>query len=216
MGDFFMFAVQKILSLGLGFAMAALVVSAEEIKAPKTTKLVAGKVLFADPLNTAFDGSWKIAKGKWELSDGAIKGAELKSDMHGAVARHDVAFKDGIIEFSFRLDGAKSISLSLNASKGHICRLAVRPTGFSVVKDAQDKKAGDRSAVLGTCDTTIKPGEWHTLVLELAGDEMIATMDGKHKASGSNPAVNKEKANLGFTIAGETASFKGLKVWAVK
>ncbi|MFZ9792482.1 MAG: hypothetical protein ACO3GX_08940 [Gemmataceae bacterium] len=41
-------------------------------------------------------------------------------------------------------------------------------------------------------------------------------MDGKHKASGSNPAVNKEKANLGFTIAGETASFKGLKVWAVK
>jgi len=34
----------------------------------------------------------------------------------------------------------------MNASKGHICRLAVRPTGFSVVKDAQDKKAGDKSA----------------------------------------------------------------------
>jgi len=211
-----MTVLKNLCAWGLGFVIAGMVIAAEEIKAPSTTKLAVGKVLFVDPLNTALNGSWKVAKGKWELSEGAIKGSELKSDMHGAVARHDVVFKDGIIEFSFRLDGAKSISLSMNASKGHICRLAVRPTGFSVVKDAQDKKAGDKAAVLGTCDVTIKPGEWHTMVLELAGDEMIATMDGKHKASGSNPAVNKEKANLGFTVAGETASFKGLKVWAVK
>lgn len=204
------------LVLGAGLILAGISLAADEVQAPKTAKLVPGKVLFLDPLKTPLDDSWKVAKGKWTLSDGAVQGAELKADMHGAVARHDVAFKDGIIEFSFRLDGAKSISLSLNASKGHICRLAVRPTGFSVVKDAQDKKAGDKSAVLGTCDTTIKPGEWHTMILELAGDEMIATMDGKHKASGSNPAVNKEKANIGFTVAGETASFKGLKVWAVK
>lgn len=211
-----MSVLKNFCALGLGMVIAGMVIAADEIKAPTTTKLAAGKVLFVDPLNTALNGSWKVAKGKWELSEGAIKGSELKSDMHGAVARHDVAFKDGIIEFSFRLDGAKSISLSMNTNKGHICRLAVRPTGFSVVKDAQDKKAGDKAAVLGTCDVAIKPGEWHTMVLELAGDEMLATMDGKHKASGSNAAVNKEKANLGFTVAGETASFKGLKVWAVK
>lgn len=204
------------LVLGAGLILAGISLAADEVQAPKTAKLVPGKVLFLDPLKTALDDSWKVAKGKWTLSDGAVQGAELKADMHGAVARHDVAFKDGIIEFSFKLDGARNISLSMNAQKGHICRLSIRPTGFSVAKDAQDKKAGDKGMVLSTCEVAIKPGEWHTVVLELSGEEMIATMDGKHKAAGSHPAVNKEKANIGFTVAGETASFKGLKVWAVK
>ena len=181
--------------------------------APPTVMLTPGKVLLDDPLNAALGADWKAAKGKWETADGAVRGAEVKADMHGAVARRPVAFKDAVIAFSFKLDGAKTISLSLNGAKGHISRVRVTPTGVSVQKDDQDGKNGpDKGEVLDTAKVDIKPGEWHTLVVELRGPDILATLDGKHTAFGTHDAVAAAKTNMGLTVAGESASFKGLTV----
>ncbi|MBA4188335.1 MAG: hypothetical protein C0467_10050 [Planctomycetaceae bacterium] len=184
--------------------------------APKTLMATTGKVVLVDDLNAALGKEWKTAKGKWELTDGVIRGAELKTDMHGAVARHNVTVKDAVIEFSIKLDGTKQTSLSLNGSKGHISRVVVRPTGLSVQKDDQDGKDGpDKAVVLDTVDVAVKAGEWHTIVVELRGPDILATLDGKHSAYGSHAAIDAEKTNLGFTVAGESASFRGLRVWDV-
>ena len=204
--------------LASSFAAVALglaVVAAEPPAAvPKTVMLAPGKVLLDDPLNAALAKDWKVGKGKWEAADGVVRGAELKDDMHGAVARRNLAMKDAVIAFSFKLDGAKTISLSLNGAKGHICRVRITPTGVTVNKDDQDGKNGpDTATVLDTAKVDIKPGEWHALVVELRGPDILATLDGKHTAFGTHDAINKEKANFGLTVAGETASFKGLKVY---
>jgi hypothetical protein len=50
------------------------------------------------------------------------------------------------------------------------------------------------------------------MVLELQGPNMLATLDGKITIFGTHPAVDKPKANLGFTVSGESASFRDLKV----
>jgi hypothetical protein len=182
--------------------------------APQTTMLTTGKVLLDEPLNAALGKDWKVGKGKWEAVDGSIRGAELKDDMHGAVARRNIDVKDAVICFSFKLDGAKQISLSLNATKGHVSRVKITPKGVSVQKDDQDGKNGpDTGAVLDTTNVDIKTGEWHSLVVELRGADILATLDGKHTAFGTHEAIAKEKANFGLTVAGETASFKGLKVY---
>lgn len=198
-------------------ALAGLTAAADPAPAPvapTTLMLVPGKVLLDDPLAAPLGKEWKVGKGKWEVTDGAIRGAELKDDMHGAVVRRDLAMKDSIIAFSFKLDGTKQISLSLNGTKGHVSRVRVTPTSLVVQKDDQDGKNGpDKAAVLDTVTTDIKPGAWHTLVVELRGADVLATLDGKHTAYGAHDAINKERANLGLTVAGETASFKGLKVW---
>ena len=81
-----------------------------------------------------------------------------------------------------------------------------------MVKDSQDKKAGDKAMVLASSDIVIKAGEWHSMVLELQGPNMLATLDGKTTILGTHPAVDKPKANLGFTVSGESASFRDLKV----
>ncbi|MBN9119798.1 MAG: hypothetical protein J0I06_11675 [Planctomycetes bacterium] len=188
--------------------------AAERRADPQTVMVTTGKVLLDAPLNAALGKDWKVGKGKWEAADGAVRGAELKDDMHGAVARHDLAVKDAVIAFSFKLDGAKTISLSLNGAKGHISRVRINPKGVSVVKDDQDGKSGpDTAAVLDTATVDIKPGEWHSLVVELRGPDILATLDGKHTAFGTHDAIAKDKANFGLTVAGETASFKGLKVY---
>ena len=182
--------------------------------APVTQMLVPGKVLLDEPLNAPFGKEWKAAKGEWKPIDGALRGAEVAADMHGAVARRDLAMKDTVIAVSFKLDGAKVISLSFNGAKGHISRVRVTPTGVTVQKDDQDGKNGpDKAAVLDTASVTIKPGEWHNLVVELRGADILATLDGKHTAFGTHEAIAKDRTNLGLTVAGETASWKGLKVW---
>lgn len=184
-----------------------------ETPADSNTKMVTiDKAVLEDSLIKGFGDGWKTAKGKWDNVDGSIKGSEVKADMHGAVSRHDASFNDGVISFNFKLEGAKGISLSLNATKGHICRIAIKSTGFSVVKDSQDKKAGDKAMVLASSDIEIKAGEWHSMMLELHGPNMLATLDGKTTILGTHPAVEKPKANIGFTVSGESASFRDLKV----
>ena len=213
--------MRRSLLLVPAFALAALALparSADPIAssstAPKTLMTTPGKVLLSEPLAAGLGMKFKAAKGKWEAVDGATRGAELKADMHGAAARISADMKDVVIQFSFRLDGAKGISLSLNAAKGHLCRLQISPTEFSVRKDKQDKNnAADKGVVLDTKQASIKPGEWHTMTVELRGADMLATLDGRETAYGSHDAIDKAKANLGFTVSGESASFKNLTVW---
>jgi hypothetical protein len=173
-----------------------------------------GKTLASDDFDKALGKEWAVAKGKWEVVDGALRGAELKSDMHGAVLRHDVAFTNGVIQLSFKLDGAKTTAVSFNGPKGHVARVAIRPNGFVVQKDDQDGPKGpDKAVMLQTCTTDIKPGEWHTLLIEMQGKEMLATLDGKHTAYGEHDALDKPKTSVRLTASGESVSFKNFRTW---
>ena len=194
-------------------ALAAVARSADPA-APKTLMTAPGKLLLADDLSAGVGKDWKVAKGKWEASDRAARAAELKSDMHGAIARRNVAMTDAVIAFGFKMDGSKNASLSLNGAKGHVCRVQFRPTGIAVQKDDQDGKNGpDKGEVLDTKEVTVAPGEWHTLVVELRGPDILATLDGKHTAFGTHKAIDQPKTNLGFAVGGESVSFRDLGVW---
>ena len=200
------------------FAAALVLVSASAADrtapSPPTVMLQPGKLLVSDDLAAPMSKDWKVAKGKWEVVEGVIRSSELPADKHGAVARRSLPMKDVVIAYSFKIDGAKKTTLSLNAAKGHLCRVLVDTKGVTVQKDDQDGKNGpDKPMPLDTAKADIKPGQWHTLVVELRGPDILATVDGKHIAFGSHPAIDKEKANFGLTVAGESVSFKNLRVW---
>lgn len=179
---------------------------------PRTLMLERGKLLHQEDFKEPLSKKWRVAKGKWEIVDGALRGSELPADMHGAVARLPLAFDSLIIQVDFKVDGARQSTLSINAEKGHIGRVLLNPSGFSVKRDG-DKKKKDKGQVLQTVKTPLSPGRWHTLVLELHGKEMVAGLDGKSFAYGADPLLDRKKANFGFTVAGEAASFRNLRVW---
>lgn len=172
-----------------------------------------GKMLFADDFSQPLSKDWPAGKGKWEVVDGATRGAELKADMHGAVRRHALPAKDVVIQYSFKLEGARTTTLSINDEKGHCCRVAIDATGISVRKDSHDKNQNDKALVLQKKEVSIKPGTWHTLVVEIQGPEMVASLDGETVALGAHESINVLKKNLGLTVAGESVSFKDLRVW---
>ena len=93
------------------------------------------------------------------------------------MARYSVAFTDAVIEFDFRLDGAKAISLSLNDKTGHVCRLSIRPTGFQVAKDDHDHDGPDQRVVLADESRALKPGTWY----HGAGRDLRSADDGSDR-----------------------------------
>lgn len=187
--------------------------AADSAAEPKTLLAERGKLLVTDDLNAAPANPWKVAKGKWEVVDGAWHGEELPADKHPGVVRRPLAFKDAIIQYSFKLEGGKQTTLSINTEKEHLCRVLIRPDAFIVQKDDMDHEGPDKAVVFQTIKTAIKPGEWHTVVVEILGNEMVASLDGEKVGFGSHEAISKEKANFGFTIGGGGVALKNLRVW---
>lgn len=208
-----------------GAAALALSLSTGLLRADDPATLMAqrGKLLlsedFAAPVPAAqvvkgqpWKSGWRLRPGKWEFVEGAMRGTELAADQHGAVARYPLAFQDVVIQYEVRLDGCRQTTLSLNDQKEHVCRVLINPTGFTAQKDDHDHQGPDKAQVFGRAALPIEPGQWKTVVLEIVGTEMVAHIDGKAVA-GSHELIGTGKANFGFTVAGEGASFRNLRVW---
>lgn len=196
----------------IGAVCAASMYAGERKDAPATLMLTPGKLLVNEPLDKPFGKEWFGKPGKWEVVDGVMRGAERADDMHGAVRRREVRFTSAIVQFQFKLDGATAISLSMNAEKGHVCRVRVLPTGFTVQRD-KDKEKNEKPAVLDKRDIKVAPKEWHSMVVEMNGKDFLARLDGKDVAFGSHDGLTVTKASVGFTVQGESASFKNLRVY---
>ena len=180
---------------------------------PATLMLQPGKLLVSEKLDQPFGKEWFGKPGKWQVVDGIMRGTQVAEDMHAAVRRREVKFTSAVVEFQFRLDGAKMMSLSMNADKGHVCRVRVNADGFAAIRD-KDKKANDKPVILDNREVKITPKEWHTMVVEMSGKEMVARLDGKHFAFGAHDSLATPKASVGFTVQGDSVSFKNLRVFA--
>ncbi len=204
----------RTLLVAVGVALLPFHLRAAE-PAPEAATLMTerGKLLYSNELTQPLSKDWRAAKGKWEIVDGTLKAAELKADKHGAVARHELPVQNAIIQYSFKLDGARQTSLSINDAKGHCCRVVITPTGFAVRKDSHDHNVADKAIELDKRSLPLVPGEWHTLVLELSGKEIVASIDGRAVALGAHESIDVKKANFGLTVAGESVAFKNLRVW---
>lgn len=187
--------------------------------APPVTvlSLTDGEPVFVDSLSTApAKPVWSAAKGAWMVEDGHWKGAEVPADKHGAVVRHTRPLGDFVLRYEVRLDGAKGTSLSVNAPAGHLSRVSVGPHGLQARKDDLDHDGPDQGVAFPALPVEIKPGEWHTVVMEMCGDTLLASLDGKPVSFGRHEAFTTAKSNFGFTVSGESAAFRNVSVWNAK
>ena len=114
-------------------ALLALVSPLAAAEAPSTLLAQPDKELVADALTKeAAAAQWKIAKGKWERNADGIRVEELPEDKHGAAGRVNTKLQDFVAAFEFRLDGAKSVSLSINDAKEHVARVLITPTSLRI------------------------------------------------------------------------------------
>ena len=212
-----LFPLRMNTSLALLFALSSVTFAADP--APPQTRIAQiDRLVLSDSFTgSALAKEWKAAKGKWEITDGTLRGSELKSDSHGAVLRTPFKLKDLVIAYDVKLDGAKATTLSINGPKDHLARIIIAPNRFVVQRDDQDHEGPDKAVVFLNKAMEIAPGTWHTVVLEMVGDKMVGTLDGKITGEGSDPTfAAKEKTSPGFTVAGESASFRNVRIYTAK
>jgi hypothetical protein len=184
-------------------------------EAPVTLLAQPDKEVLTDTLlKDAKGAEWKIAKGKWERTAEGIRVEELTADNHGAAGRLVQKLGDFVVAFEFRLDGAKSISLSINDAKEHVARVMITPTALRVQKDDHDHDGPEKSIVFLHQAEKFEAGTWHRVVLEMVGDTLVATIDGKISGFGRDALFKAEKANPGLTCAGQSATFRNFTLWS--
>jgi hypothetical protein len=172
-----------------------------------------GKLLFSDDFSEGpVSKNWRVAKGQWDIADGALKGVELKADNHAAAVRHTMDFHDGIFQFSFKLDGAKMTAFMLNMKGGHVCRVMINPSGFVLNKDGNPAKQ-EKAVALAKVTTPLSAGQWYTMLVEVQGSQMLARIDDGHVGFGEHDGINVDKNDFGMHVAGDSASFRNIRVW---
>jgi hypothetical protein len=156
---------------------------------------------------------------------------------HAAVHGLEIPTKDSVVEVKIRFEGATMIDVEFDDRKytgshyGHLCRAQVRTNGVTIMDERDGTmrndiyemskdpaKKAERSKLLAgrqvTYPAKVQMGQWHTMVVETAGDEMRVTLDGQPaaylKSSGIGHAT-KSKIELG--VAGKDGFFDDIKVW---
>jgi hypothetical protein len=160
--------------------------------------------------------------GRWELIDGTFKGIESPEAHHPATASFGIQYKDAIIQCDIRLDDApaegrlsRSIFVKATDAKDYVCGLFVGPGGLSALgyDDATNDPTTKQRAKfpMVRAAAPVKLGEWHTVVLEIKGEEVVATLDEKSVAL-SGALLGAEKHSVMLGVATE-ASFRHFRMW---
>ena len=196
------------------FSFLALSTALHVSAAAKPLLAIPGKVIYESKLDTAPGEPWKSPKGKWELLDGVLRGAEKPEDKHGAVTRLPNKLGDFVIEYEFKFEGARATSLSINAAKDHMARIMITPTAVTIQKDDNDHDGPDKAVVFARFATELAPG-WHKVRMEMVGDTMLGKVDDL-TAWGSNDLFKQDRMVPGFTVGGQSVDFRNLSIHEAK
>ncbi|MBE2282055.1 MAG: hypothetical protein IAE77_01190 [Prosthecobacter sp.] len=160
--------------------------------------------------------------GRWEIANGEFRGIETPGANHPATASLGMTFQDAIIQCEVRLndvpdEGRKYRSLFVKATdaKDYVISLSLGQGGlFLTPYDADKINPATKQREKGSTVKLLKPiklNEWHTVVLEIRGDEVVGTLDGQ-SITLSNSLIGAAKHSL-MLGAGTDASFRKLRVW---
>jgi hypothetical protein len=187
--------------------------AADPASEPRTLLTERGQLLFQDDFNQPPDKPWNIHSPQWEAIDGALQATHLPPfpANHGPVMEHPLKARNVIAQLDFKLDGKSRATLHFNKANGHLCRALLLPTAFYIIR--RDSGPVDKGTRLDADETPIAPDLWHTLVVELLGGEMVASLDGSRILFARRDDLDQDKLTLMLEAGGGTAWFRNLRIW---
>jgi len=174
-----------------------------------------GASLMSDEFSTEgpLKAPWTMPKGKWEVKDGTLMGSEIKADKHAAVLHYSKKNHNLIVQFDYEMKGAQFLHLSFNHAKGHLWRLMITDKEIRLQKDKDKKDPNSKIEVAAKAGFSSKPGERHTVTVEIVGAQIVAHVDDKITLKASNSVFDTEKPNIRFIVRGESVLIDNVKAW---
>jgi len=202
----------------LGAAPQAKPVDKKKAPDPKVWMSARGALLWEEPFsNGAYSKDWSLYKGKYIVEKDQLKVAEVAGDGHLPTMTRNFKESNVVIQFAFKFEGAKWIGMQLDdatndAKKEHVAQLTIQPDGFRI-----EKMTGfgptTKNMVLDQKKVKFEPGTWHTMVWEIQGDEMVATVDDKEMALAKADGMTLVRSRVQLVSSGEWAWYDEIKVW---
>ena len=157
--------------------------------------------------------------GHWDVINGTFHGSEKLEAKHPATASYGFIFKDVVVScevcmHSTPLAGrpAHRFSIRTTDTKDYVCGLSLSETGLTIEKSDNDHGGPDKPVMLGQWKTPIPLETWQKIVIEILGDEMVVTLNGK-SLTGQHPLIASEKHSIMF-VSGGDGSVRNFKVWS--
>jgi hypothetical protein len=222
------------------FIVVAVATAADPATPPATVLAKPDKLLLEDDFERNELGeAWTGSAKSMAIKDGTFVVSQRTDHSHPAVTRVTTEFKDGVVSFRFKFEGSPRFSVVFNdktyegSHAGHICRASVTPLNLTlgddrdggmkngVIEKWKDEATKEevRSIVEGhqhTVPLKLDQDEWHAMTVEIVGDEMAVSLDGKHMARFKSPGFGHAiKNHWGFTVSGQSMAFDNLQLWSV-
>ena len=173
-----------------------------------------GKLLKEDSFaDSALSREWGVAKGEWLVKDGILIAKEKTEDKHAGVCALNLLNHNSIIRFSYRLIGAKALTLSFNHAKGHLFRVSLGAESITLSKDKDKADTSAKPLQLAKVEAPKNGAEWTTIQVEMLGQKVAVTTDSGLKLEGEDAALDVDKTGYRFVISGESAELDGVKIW---
>ena len=166
---------------------------------------------------------WRKPKGKWETADGHVVGQHLKTEAHGAVMEHPLTPGNFVISCQVKV-GPRSHygSLAIEGAAVHILRVAFALKGeISLLRPVpktatmQERKVGPKK--MDKRAYPFPPDEWHSLLIEILGSEVLVNVDGREFLYAADPQFAEPKNGISLNANGpDPVHFKDLRVYEAK
>lgn len=159
--------------------------------------------------------------GHWDVIKGTFHGRENPAAKHPATASYGFDFQDVVIQCDVLMHNVpmegrpkRYVQVRTTDARDYICSVSIDEKGISIRKDDNDHGGPDKAEPLGSFPAPMDLERWHTVTLEILGDEMVATVDGI-SLTGRHPLIASSKCSIMF-VSGVEASVRNFKVWEAR
>lgn len=180
-----------------------------------------GKLLLKEDFNSSeLPKLFTVGVGDWSIVDGVLRGRQQEADKHTAFRKIYLDHKDVIYKYDMKLEGDGFHQLLINWGLAHIAKCVVRYDSAAVFKIKEKNKReqmvklehdqgldpmkgnwDEKTFAMDETEILIEEGKWHHVVIELVGDTLSLTVDGK-TAQGQHVGLSEKKDNFGFQAGG--------------
>ena len=185
----------------------------------KTGALIPSRPLLTESRNLYFgehfskgqvSERWFFQK-EWEVVNGTLHRNQIKGK-NKRLFYKDPFFKNALIRFEFKFDGAQDIRLVTGSNGSYNTVVHIQKDHF-FIHTALDKRGPWFPMRHGECAYSFETGKWYVMTVEFYEDQVIAHLDHEHLAYGKHQMINQERTYLALQVDQAGACFDNIQVF---
>jgi arylsulfatase A-like enzyme len=185
--------------------------SAKAQKPVITLAPVSGQPVLAENFAQVPGKPWVQVRGKWTVSDGALRGSQDAGDRTGAAMRAPLGLAAGDIQYELQLPEGTTHTFRLQGAQSDVVfRVEITDRRVAIVRQPTENEPPG-VIVLADEKLRLKPGEWVPIRVNFQGQQLTAQV-GSVTVQATHAALAGTKPAFALMAQGKGVGFRKLAV----